>query len=373
MAGDSISRYFKDLPDPRGDQGKRHALTEMMTITICAVICGADGWVEVEDFGKAKQEWLKSFLALPHGIPSHDTFGRVFAALDPEAMERCFLDWVATLAKMSKGQLIAIDGKTLRRSFDRAGKRAAIHMVNAWCSRNRLVLGQLATDLKSNEITAIPKLLQLLDLQGALVTIDAIGCQKDIAAKIVEGGGDYLLQIKANQPTLQEEVKLLFDEAIAHRWQHMGHAQHQTVEKDHGRIETRRLYSTWEIDWFADRQAWPNLHSFACIESTRQIDGRTATERRYYLSSLDGRDARKMLEAARGHWAVENSLHWSLDVTFGEDDCRVRQGHAAEHLARFRRLALGLLKRETTFKAGLKRKRLRCALDHDYLLKVLVT
>lgn len=374
MAGDSISAYFKDLPDPRGDHGKRHRLTDMMAITICAVVCGADGWVEVEDFGKAREGWLKLFLPLPHGIPSHDTFGRVFAALDPAAMERCFLDWTAALAKkMSKGQLIAIDGKTLRRSFDRAGRRAAIHMVNAWCSTNRLVLGQLATDLKSNEITAIPKLLELLDLQGAIVTIDAIGCQKDIAAGIVEGGGDYLLQIKANQPTLHEEVKLLFDEAIAHRWRHMGYARHETVEKDHGRIETRRLYSTWEVGWSADRDAWPALGSFACVESTRQVDGETSTERRYYLSSLDGRDARQMLEAVRGHWSVENSLHWSLDVTFREDDCRVRQGHAAEHLARFRRMALGLLKREPTFKAGLKRKRLRCALDHDYLLKVLAS
>jgi len=392
MAGDSISRFFKDLPDSRGAHGKRHRLTDMMAITICAVICGADGWVEVEDFGKAQEGWLKSFLALPHGIPSHDTFGRVFAALDPAAMERCFLAWTAALAKMSQGQLIAIDGKTLRRSFDRAGGKTALHLVNAWCLTNRLVLGQLATDLKSNEITAIPKLLELLELRGAIVTIDAIGCQKDIAAKIIEGGGDYLLQIKANQPTLLEEVQLLFDEAIGHRLgvsslrseasgsrtgsnrcQQMGHARYETIEKDHGRIETRRLYSTWEVGWFTDRNAWAALGSFACVESTRQVEGKVSTERRYYLSSLDGRDARRMLEAVRGHWSVQNSLHWSLDVTFREDDCRVRQGHAAEHLARIRRLVLGLLKRETTFKAGLKRKRMRCALDHDYLLKVLAS
>jgi predicted transposase YbfD/YdcC len=372
MAG-SIVRHFAELPDPRSEQGRRHLLTDMMAITLCAVICGADGWVEVEDFGKAKLGWLKLFLRLPRGIPSHDTFGRLFARLDPAAMERCFVKWVGALVKAGMGRLIAIDGKTLRRSFDQAGGKAAIHMVNAWCSANRLVLGQLATDLKSNEIKAIPRLLELLDLKDAVVTIDAMGCQREIAQKIVRGGGDYLLAVKDNHRTLHEELKLFFDEAIAGGWEHTAHAYHQTVEKDHGRIETRRLWCTREVGWFRDRSRWEGMKSIACVECTREIAGKTGVERRYYISSLAGADAAGVLEIIRGHWGVENQLHWSLDVTFGEDDSRVRTGYAAEHLARIRRLALGLLQREKSFKAGLKRKRLRCALEHDYLLKVLTT
>jgi predicted transposase YbfD/YdcC len=368
---DSITRHFAGLADPRSGQGRRHELTDLMAITVLAVVCGADGWAEVEDFGKAKRSWLATFLKLPHGIPSHDTFGRVFASLDPEALERCIVQWTAALARSSGGRLIAIDGKTLRRSFDAADRKAAIHMVNAWSTANALTLGQLATDAKSNEITAIPKLLELLDLRGAVVTIDAMGCQKDIAEKIVAGGGDYLLQVKANHRTLHDELKLLFDEADAAGFEDMRHARHETIEKDHGRIETRRLDSTWDTAWFADRDAWPGLRSFVRVRATRDIGGKVSTEDRFYLSSCDGRDAQALLAAARGHWGVENQLHWSLDVTFGEDHCRVRQGHAAENLARFRRLALGLLKRETSFKAGLKRKRLRCAMDHDYLLAVL--
>jgi len=370
---DTISRHFKDLADPRAEQGKRHLLTDMIVITVCAVICGADGWVEVEDFGKVKEDWLRTFLRLEHGIPSHDTFGRVFAMLEPEALERCLTAWFKHLANVNGTTLIAIDGKTLRRSFDAASNKAAIHMISAWCNTNHLVLGQLATEAKSNEITAIPRLLELLDLQGTIVTIDAIGCQKNIAKQIVDQSGNYILQVKANQPTLLDEVKLLFDEAIAHGFEHMGYAYHETVEKDHGRIETRRLYSTWEVSWFRDRDQWAAVNSFVCVESRRDVAGKTSTERRYYLSSLDGRDAQAMLKAVRSHWGIENRLHWSLDVTFHEDACRVRVGHSAEHLARFRRLALSLLKQENTFKAGLKRKRLRCALDHNYLLRVLAT
>ena len=371
---DSIARHFAGLADPRSTQGRRHVLTDLIALTVMAVVSGCDSFTEVEDFGKAKLSWLKTFLHLPHGIPSHDTLGRVFAALDPHALECCLMEWSASLARTSKGRLIAIDGKTLRRSFDRAGRKAAIHLVNAWCNANRLVLGQLATDAKSNEITAIPRLLELLDLKQAVVTIDAIGCQKHIAAKIIEGGGDYLLQVKANQPTLLDEIKLLFDEADAAGFEHMRHARHETIEKDHGRIETRRLDSTWDIDWFADRQAWAGLRSFVRVRATRDVQGdsrKASVEDRYYVSSLDGRDAKGLLAAARGHWSVENQLHWSLDVTFREDDCRVRHGNAAENLGRMRRQALVLLKREPTFKAGLKPKRLRCAMDADYLIAVL--
>lgn len=231
---DSITRHFAGLADPRSGQGRRHELTDLLTITVLAVVCGADGWAEVEDFGKAKLPWLATFLKLPHGVPSHDTFGRVFAALAPEALERCLAQWAAALAQSSGGRLIAIDGKTLRRSFDAADRKSAIHMVSAWCTANALTLGQLATDAKSNEITAIPKLLELLDLQGAIVTIDAMGCQKDIAQTIVQAGGDYLLQVKANHKTLLEELKLLFDEADAAGFEDMRHARHETSRRTTG-------------------------------------------------------------------------------------------------------------------------------------------
>ena len=369
----SISKYFQDLQDPRSDQGKRHLLTDMIVLTVCAVICGADGWAEVEDFGKAKEGWLRVFLKLPHGIPSHDTFGRVFSVLDPQALETCFMSWFKHLSQINRGQQIAIDGKTLRHSFDSASNKAAIHMVSAWCQTNHLVMGQLATEAKSNEITAIPKLLELLDLTHSVVTIDAMGCQKTIARQIVDQSGDYVLGLKGNQGTLHQRVKRLFDEALTQGWAGTRHGYHETIEKDHGRIETRRLWCTDSIDWVRNRHSWPGLRSIVCVESQRTIQNKTSIERRYYISSLDGQHPKKMAEVIRGHWGIENSLHWSLDVTFREDDCRIRQGHAAEHLARFRRLAVSLLKQEKTFKAGLKRKRLRCALDPSYLNRVLVS
>lgn len=371
---DPISQHFQDLPDPRSHFGKRHVLTDMLALTVCAVICGADGWAEVEDFGRAKAGWLRTFLKLPHGIPSHDTLGRVFARLDPQALEICFMSWFKHLAKINRGQLIAIDGKTLRRSFDTVSNKAAIHMVSAWCQTNHLVLGQLATEAKSNEITAIPKLLELLDLTDAVVTIDAMGCQKAIAQQIIDQGGDYALGLKGNQGTLHQRVRRIFDETFTQGWAGIDHGYHETIEKDHGRIETRRLWCTDQIDWVKKCHAWPGLRTIVCVESQRTIiKGKTSTERRYYLSSLDSQDPRQLADTIRGHWGIENSLHWSLDVTFREDDCRVRQGHGAEHLARLRRLAVGLLKREETFKAGLKRKRLRCALDPNYLNRVLAS
>ena len=369
----SISSYFADLPDPRGRQGRQHRLDAMLGIAMCAVICGAEGWSEVALFGRAKRQWFQTFLDLPNGIPSHDTFGRVFAALDPEAFERCFMAWTAAIADGSGGELLAIDGKTIRRSFDRASKKSALHMISAWAHDNRLVFGQLATEAKGNEITAIPKLLALLDLRDAMVTIDAIGCQKAIAGQIIEQGGDYVLQIKGNHPTLHEEVKFLFDEAIEHDFQHMEYASHERTEADHGRIETRRTWTTAEVDWFREGDEWAGLRSFACVESRRQIKGtdEVSVERRYYLSSLDGTDAKLLADVCRGHWGVENRLHWSLDVSFGEDQSRIRQGHAAENFSRLRRMALNLLKRETTAKVGIKAKRLKAGWDHDYLLKIL--
>lgn len=367
----TLAEHFAPLPDPRDPRGRRHRLVDVITIAVLGTICGFDGWAAIEDFGKLKKSWLATFLELPAGIPSHDTFGRLFAAFDPEAFERCLRAWTASLVSLPGGSLIAIDGKTSRGSGDAHSGKDPLHLVSAWAKDNGVVLGQIATDAKSNEITAIPKLLELLDLKQAVVTTDAMGCQKQIAATVIDGGGDYLLQVKDNHPTLHDEVKLLFSEADLLGFEGMRYARHRTVEKDHGRIETRQIDSVWDIDWFQDRKAWAGLGCFVRVRSTREIGGKTSRQDRYFLSSLDGRDAKSLLELCRGHWSIENQLHWSLDVTFGEDHSRVRMGHAAEHLSRIRGIALTLLKQEVSFKAGLKRKRMRCALDPEYLLKVL--
>ena len=370
IAPRDLLHSFADLPDPRA-HNIVHPLPDILLIAIMAVLCGADDWPSIERFGQSKLKWLGTFMDLNRGIPSHDTFERVFAALSPQAFERCFLLWSRELARHSGGRLVAIDGKSIRRSFDAADGKAAIHMVSAFCQRNHVVLGQLATEVKSNEITAIPKLLELLELKDTTVTIDAMGCQKQIARQIVEAGGDYVLAVKDNHPTLHEEVKFLFQEAIATGFQ-MPHAYHETVEKDHGRIERRRCWSVWDVGWFQDREDWASLGSFVCVEATRQIGEQTSTERRYYLSSHDGRDAAMLLEAVRGHWGIENRLHWQLDVSFGEDQRRGRKQHAAENFSRLSRLALNLLKKEKSTKMSIKTKRLNCGWDHDYLLKVLM-
>ena len=364
---------FDQLDDPRGPS-RWHPLDELLLITILAVICGAQNWADVELFGKSKHKWLATFLKLPHGIASHDTFGRVFAALNPEQLERCFIQWTAALAQAGHGELVAIDGKTIRRSFDAAGEKSAIHMISAFAHTNRLVLGQLAIDAKSNEITALPRLLELLDLRGATVTVDAMHCQRDTAQVIRDAGADYLMQVKANQRTLHEDVKLFFDEAIAHGWAHTGHAFHETVEKDHGRIETRRCWSTWEVGWLTrtprDRP-WPDLAGILCVEAERKTAGKVSRERRYYLTSRDAHDAEALLAAVRGHWSIENSLHWCLDVAFDEDQRRLRSGHAAENFSRLCRLATNLLRKDTTTKAGLGARRKRAGWDHDYLMHLI--
>ena len=366
-----LLRFFDELDDPRMDRTKLHSLSDILVITICAVICGADDWTEIELFGKTKHKWLKTFLELPNGIPSHDTFGRVFSLLDPKQLEQCFQRWVAAMAKCSGGQLIAIDGKTIRRSFDKADNKAAIHMVSAWSETNRLVLGQLSTDEKSNEIKAIPRLLKMLDITDSVVTIDAMGCQKTIAKQIVDQKGHYLLQVKKNQPELHHLIEETFNELTGRGIDGVWYSFHEEVDAGHGRVETRRIWATDWTDWYSGRKKWKQLRSFVCVESVREVDGRSSTERRYYISDLDGRDAKAMLGYIRGHWGIENKLHWSLDVTFREDNLRQRVGHSAENLSRIRRLALNLLRQDKSVKVGAKAKRFKASLEDSYLLQIL--
>jgi predicted transposase YbfD/YdcC len=367
----SITEHFSALADPRVERTKLHSLHDILVITICAAICGADNWVAIELFAKSRESWFRKFLALPNGIPSHDTLGRLFAVLDPKEFRECFVSWVQSLRAAMQGDVVAIDGKTLRRSYDTGSSKGAIHMVNAWASTAGISLGQLATEAKSNEITAIPKLLDLLALKGCVVTIDAMGCQKDIAAKIVEKEADYVLALKGNQGNLHKEVEEFFV------WARQGDADapnlafHETVDGEHGRVEIRRCWTTDDVAWFADKASWKNLSSFAMIESERIVGDNTSIEHRFYISSLPGNDAADMARTIRAHWGVENSLHWVLDVAFREDDSRIRVGHAAENFGVIRQIALNLLKQEKSLKVGVANKRLNAAWDHDYLLKIL--
>ena len=364
---------FDDLPDPRIDRTKQHRLIDIVTIAVCAVLSGADSFVEIATYGRAKETWLRSFLTLPHGIPSHDTFGRVFAALDPAAVEERFLGWVQTAVSPKRDQVIAVDGKTLRRSHDRAHGRPALHLISAWATETGVALGQVRVADHANEIVALPTLLEQVVVAGSVVTIDAIGCQREVARTIVERQGDYVLALNGNQPALHEAVKLLFAEECHTTQPGMTLNQAATVEKGHGRIERRTCWATDDpvlVRYLDSDGRWPGLRSVAMVVAERAIGTTRSQEIRYYLSSLPA-DALKLNRIVRTHWRIENELHWVLDVVFDEDQSRVRQGYADQNLALVRRIALSLLKRDVTTKAGMKAKRLRAACDDAYLLTLL--
>jgi predicted transposase YbfD/YdcC len=378
-----VLRIFDQVVDPRGCNAI-HRLSDLMAIAILAVICGADGWVQVALFGESKIKWLSTFLELPGGIPSHDTFGRIFGMLDPDQMEKCFVAWTRALA--AGGKLIAIDGKALRRSFEHGWDKSGMaHLVSAFVGDNQVVLGQLAVAAKSNEIEAIPRLLELLDLKGAVVTIDAMGCQKEIAKKIVDAGGDYVLSLKDNQPTLSAKARTMMLDADLDRRQlgtsHGNGTDGTTArfdyvtetEGDHGRIETRSVLVCDQIENLgAAAEGWAGLGAVVAVHSVRDLGGGKVTqETRLYITSVKSLDAKRMGALVRGHWSVENNLHWQLDVSFDEDQRRIRKGHGAENFSRLCRLGLNLLKRDKTVKAGIKTKRLVAGWDLDYLLSLL--
>jgi predicted transposase YbfD/YdcC len=372
----SISEHFATLTDPRVERCKVHPLVEIVTIALCGVICGADDWVAIEAFGQEKEAWLRTFLRLPGGIPSHDTFGRVFARLDPDEFRRCFLAWVRAVVGEVGAQVVAVDGKTLRRSYDRGAGKEALHLVSAWATASGLVLGQVATDAKSNEIMAIPTLLKLLALEGATVTIDAMGCQTTIAQQLVAQGADYVLALKDNHPHLRERVRLAFIDARAAAGTPLPLADvapATTHDRAHGRAETRRCLAIGDADYLAyidpDRR-WPDLRSVVLIESTRRVGDTLTIEDRYYLASLPA-DAAHLARVIRSHWGIENRLHWVLDVAFREDLSRVRDGHAPENLAILRHFALNLLRQDRSVRGGVATKRLRAALNDTYLRSLL--
>ena len=380
-ANSQFQSIFGSITDPRIARTRRHDLLDILFIALAAMLSGAEDFVTIAEYGGIKRDWLKGLLGLPNGIPSHDTFRRVFARLDPKQLEGCLIAWAEALrskAQITGEEVVALDGKTLRHSFDTATGTGAIHIVSAWASRARLCLGQVKVAEKSNEITAIPALLKMLDIRGCLVTADAMNCQKATARQITEQGGTFVLALKDNHPSLSADVQLFIEHAAKQKYADLVTRTVTSSGKDHGRIETRRyrLIGLPEgIAWADEKQAWPGLLSIGIAESTRQIGDKTSTETRYYLTAIPagpGDSARRLARAVRYHWGIENSLHWSLDVAFNEDDCRVRKDNGAQNLAALRHVSLNLLKRDLTTKAGIKTRRLKAGWENSYLEHLLV-
>ncbi len=369
MIDNTIESFFKNIQDPR-HHNKRHKLIDIILISICAVVSGADTYEQIENFGYKREKWLNKFLELPHGIPSHDTFGRIMEKIIPNEFQSSFMRLIESVSELTKKQVIAIDGKTLRRSHDKAGDKKAIHMISAWASSNQVVLGQLKTEEKSNEITAIPHLLKLIEISGCIITIDAMGAQKKIAKTIVDKGANYILSLKENQKTLFNDVVLFFDGMEDMKKDGYIFDEHTTVNGGHGRVETRRTVVTSNLDWLQDKNKWEGLKSIGMIESTREIGRDRSHERRYYISSLDG-DPQTFGSSVRKHWGIENSVHWVLDIAFREDESRVRKGYSPENFAAIRHIALNLLRNNKTFKGSVKSKRLNAAMDIKYLEEVM--
>jgi predicted transposase YbfD/YdcC len=366
----SIKRHFSSLKDPRRKHCQRHRLIDIVVIALCAVIAESDSWLEVETFAKARHEWLKGFLDLPNGIPSHDTFERVFSKLDPVALQRCLLSWVKAVSGELKIDHIAIDGKTLRHSGSPMRDLGALHLVSAWATQQKLSLGQVAVGDKSNEITAIPQLLDLLQLNGALVTIDAIGCQKEIARKIVEGGGDYVLTVKGNQETLRDDIEAAVLKAINEGTKGKDYTCYETQNKGHGRQEKRHYTILTNLEGISTKDEWEKLSVIGVCYRERTEKGKTSEETVYFIGSRE-MSAKKYGQTIRGHWGIENNLHWQLDVTFGEDANRVQEKTEAENLATLRKMALGLLKQNPT-KSSIAVKRFKATLDPAFLAEILI-
>jgi len=359
--------YFSDLDDPRMLGKVLYPLNEMLLLCLLAVLAGADSWVEVAKYGEKKLEFLRTFLPFKNGAPSHDQLGDVFAALDAEKFQQCFIKWVSALTGMD-GDVVAVDGKTLRRSYKKPGRKGAIHMISAFSASQRLVLGQMKVAEKSNEITAIPQLLDLLTIKNAIVTIDAMGCQKNIARTIINKGADYVLALKGNQSTLRDDVELYFDEQLERNFVDVAFDRHETLEKSHGRIETRIYTVIDDIGWLKKRHDWPGLKSIVMVQSIREFDGKTERETRFYISSLKA-NAKRLAKAIRSHWAVENSLHWVMDMVFRDDECRIRKDNAPANFATIKHIASNLL-RASPGKESMRLKRRMAAWDDDFLTKV---